>query len=101
MDSFIKVADTEEIPQGRAKVVNLHGRSIAVFNSGGTYYAIDNTCPHKGGPLGEGVVVGTTAVCPWHGWTFDVTTGQCMVNPRLKIACFETKVEGSDILVKE
>jgi nitrite reductase (NADH) small subunit len=100
MDIFVKVAEVDEIPQGHGKVVEIEGRAIAVFNSGGAFYAIDNTCPHKGGPLGEGVVVGNTVICPWHRWTFDVTSGRCTINPMARVACFEIKVEGNDVLIR-
>ncbi len=52
------------------------GREVAVFTYKGTLYAIDNICPHEGGPLGEGSLDDTTVTCPWHGWQFDITTGQ-------------------------
>src|SRR5438105_12098130 len=100
MENFVKVAETSEIPMGHGKVVEVGGYTIAVLNSGGTFYAIDNLCPHKGGPLGEGVVVGNTVICPWHRWIFDVTNGKCLINPIAKVACFELKVEGEDILIK-
>lgn len=100
MSEFTKAAKVGEIAQGMGKVVEINGRAIALFYTNGQYYALDNFCPHKGGPLGEGVVVGTTAICPWHRWPFDVTTGNCMINPAAKVETFEVKVEGDDILVR-
>jgi nitrite reductase/ring-hydroxylating ferredoxin subunit len=69
------VAKTDEIPTGTGKVVFVGDKAIALFNINGTFYAIDNTCPHSGGPLGEGNLIDNFVVCPWHGWEFDVTTG--------------------------
>jgi nitrite reductase/ring-hydroxylating ferredoxin subunit len=80
--SRTKVADVAEVGDGQAKVVEVDGRSVAVFNVAGRFYAIDNLCPHRGGPLGEGDVEGAVVVCPWHGWRWDVTTGVQCQQPR-------------------
>ena len=99
MADFQKVARVEEVPPGQGKVVEVAGRKIALFNSGGKFYATDNTCLHRGGPLGEGHVKENIVSCPWHMWGFDVTTGVCTVNPEFKIETFPVKVEGEEILV--
>ncbi|MCA9471652.1 MAG: nitrite reductase small subunit NirD [Nitrospirales bacterium] len=78
---FITVAKTEEIAPGSCRSVELQERSLALFNLDGTIYALDNTCPHAGGPLGEGTIEGQLVACPWHGWKFDIPTGTCMKNP--------------------
>ncbi len=101
MSDFVKVARISDIPQGKGKVVELNGRAIALFNAGGNFYAMDNCCPHKGAPLAEGVVIDNLVICPWHRWTFDLTSGKCTVNPMAPlVACFEVKVEGEDICLK-
>jgi nitrite reductase (NADH) small subunit len=74
-------------------------RIVALFNVGGEYFALDGVCPHQGGPLGKGKLVGCIVTCPWHGFQFDVTTGQhqtsrSLVHPKLAV-----KVEGDDVLV--
>jgi nitrite reductase (NADH) small subunit len=97
---FVKVARRGEVADGAGKVVEAGGRKIALFNSGGNFYAIDNTCVHQGGPLGEGDVYGTRVVCPWHGWEYDFTTGQSVDDPMTKVASFSVKVVGDDILVE-
>jgi nitrite reductase (NADH) small subunit len=97
---FVKVARRGEVADGAGKVVEAGGRKIALLNSGGNFYAIDNTCVHQGGPLGEGDVYGTRVVCPWHGWEYDFTTGQSVDDPMTKAACFPVKVVGDDILVE-
>ena len=99
MSEFIKVASRSDILAGCGKVVEASGRRLAVFNCDDSFYALDNTCPHRGGPLGEGSVSGTSVTCPWHAWEFDVTTGASLNNPAAKVASFETKVDGDDILV--
>ena len=95
----VKVAKASEIPSGTGKVVEAGGKPIAVFNCDGTFYAIDNTCAHRGGPLGEGSLAGTTVTCPWHGWEYDVKTGACQVDPAITLKSYPVTLEGDDILV--
>lgn len=99
MAHFIKVATTQEIPAGQGKTVEVEGKQIALFNIEGSFHAIDNTCLHRGGPLGEGMLEGSTVTCPWHGWQYDVKTGQNCMNPEMKVGCYQVKTEGEDILV--
>ncbi len=99
MAAFTKVATTSEIPKGSGKVVEVGGKTIAVFNCDGTFYAIDNTCKHRGGPLGEGSLSGTSVTCPWHGWEYDVTSGACSMDASIKVPRFDVKLDGHDILV--
>jgi len=96
---FTKVAKVSEIPLGRGKVVEAGGKTIAVFNCDGAFYAIENACKHRGGPLGEGTLSGTRVTCPWHGWEYDVTSGECALDRSIKAQKFDVKVEGDDILV--
>jgi len=97
---FIKAARCEDIPEGSGKTIQRGGRQLALFHSGGRFYAIDNACMHRGGPLGEGEVYGTRVVCPWHGWEYDFSTGSSIDDPSIKLTCFVVKVEGDDILVE-
>ena len=94
-----KVAKRSEIPPGTGKVVEAGGKTLALFNCEGVFYAVDNTCVHRGGPLGEGSLSGTTVTCPWHGWGYDVATGACQTNPAAKVQRFDVTVEGDDLLV--
>ncbi len=100
MSDFVNVAKTHEINEGEGKVVNVNGKDIAVFNVEGKFYAMDNTCRHKGGPLGEGMLEGNVVTCPWHHWKYDVTTGVSVVNPQIKVDTYEVKVEGDEVKVK-
>jgi len=100
MSELVKVAERGEIPEDRALIVEARGREIALFNVGGTYYAIDNACRHLGGSLGAGEVYGTRVVCPLHGWEYDFTTGASADDPEMRIACFAVKVEGDDVFVE-
>ena len=99
MAGFVKAA-RHEIPENGAKIVGVGDRTIAVFNAGGIFYAIENTCRHQGGPLGEGVVYGTRVICPWHGWEFDFTTGANVDDPTMCVECFTVRVEKNDVLVE-
>ncbi len=101
MPEFVKVAKTDEIPISQAKLVEVNGNEIAVFNVAGSYHAIDNTCTHVGGPLCEGEIAGTEVTCPWHGAVFDVTSGQVLGPPAGEsVARYNVRVEGSDIEVE-
>ena len=72
---FVKVATTEEIPEGSIRHVLVHDKPIALCNVEGHFYAVNAVCPHMGGPLASGRLAGCVVTCPWHGWTFDVRTG--------------------------
>ena len=100
MASFVKAAQTSEIPDGQGKCVEVEGKRIAIFNVDGTYYAIDDVCPHQGGPLSEGELSGTTVTCPWHGWEYDIATGVNRDDSDVAQEKFAVKVEGDDILVE-
>lgn len=84
MPDFIKVATIEEIRPGQAKLVDVNGNEIALFNIGGQFHAIDNNCTHVGGPLCEGEISGSEVTCPWHGATFDITTGRVTGPPAME-----------------
>jgi nitrite reductase (NADH) small subunit len=101
MAKTVKVAQTSDLSPGSGKVVQADGRNIALFNVEGTFYAIDNTCTHRGGPLGEGELSGDTVECPWHGAHFNVTTGGVTRPPApAGVRSFPVKVEGDDVLVE-
>ena len=73
---------------------------VALFNVDGRFYALDGVCPHAGGPLGEGALRGTVVTCPWHGWQFDVVSGENCLNRRMTHASFPVRIEGGDVLVE-
>ena len=68
MGKFVKVATKAEISDQSAKLLKIGDKRIALFNLGGQFYAIDDTCPHADGPLSEGSIEGEEVECPWHGW---------------------------------
>jgi 3-phenylpropionate/trans-cinnamate dioxygenase ferredoxin subunit len=104
------VAAVDEIPPGGRKIVEVHGRSIGVFNLGGAFFALRNRCPHQGGPLCEGRVWGAleserpgeftytrggeVLACIWHGWEFDIRTGQSWCDPvKLRVRSYDVEVQ--------
>lgn len=99
MAAYVRVAGTGDVKPGTGIVAEVNGQQIALFNVEGTYYAIDNVCVHRGGPLGEGDLDGAAVTCPWHGWQFDVKTGGCINNPAAKVVSYPVEVEGTDVKV--
>ena len=73
---------------------------VALFSVGGELFALDGVCPHQGGPLGEGELIGCVVTCPWHGWQFDVRTGQHQLNRTVVQPSFETKTDDGGVWVK-
>jgi len=100
MPRSIRVAAVSELPPGASKEVLADDLVVALFNVGGKFYALDGVCPHAGGPLGEGTLRGTIVTCPWHGWQFDVTSGQNCLNARLMHKSYPVTVDGDDVLVE-
>jgi nitrite reductase (NADH) small subunit len=96
----VRVGSTTDVPAGEGRVVEAGGRTLALFNVEGSFYALDNTCSHRGGPLGEGELDGTVVTCPWHAWRWDVTSGANMNNPAVKMACFPVSVDGEQVWVE-
>ena len=97
--AFTKVASVSDVPEGEGKIVKAGGKEIALFKLEGEFYALDNTCKHMGGPIGEGWLEDAVVTCPWHGWRYDIKTGVCQMFPNVKLDTFAVKVEGDDIFV--
>ncbi|MBI2155554.1 MAG: non-heme iron oxygenase ferredoxin subunit [Candidatus Rokubacteria bacterium] len=95
----VKIAAAHDVAPGEGRVVEAAGRTLALFNVDGTFYAIDNTCSHRGGPLGEGDLDGRIVTCPWHAWRWDVTTGANANNPAVRVPCFPVTVENGAVFV--
>ena len=98
MSTFVKVASTHELAPGQGKLVELESKRIALFRVGDRYYAIDDLCPHRGGPLSEGDLEGEAVVCPWHGAIFDLATGAVVRHPAAAgVTTYAVRVEGEQI----
>jgi len=101
MGTFHKVAETKSLPPGEGMAVEVGEHEIALFNVDGTFYAIGDTCTHRGGPLSEGSLEGTTVTCPWHGANYDVCTGKNLTPPAPgEVPSYTVRVEGNDIQVE-
>ena len=98
MPKLIKVTETKAVAPGKAAAFDVGGQRVAVFNVGGTFYAIEDTCTHDGGPLCEGEVEGTVVTCPWHRATFDLKNGDALGPPAFSgVKSFKVVVEGNDV----
>jgi len=96
----VKVADRSALAAGRALAVEVGGRTIALFDVGGTLRAIDDTCTHAGAGLAEGEVEGGEVVCPWHGARFDLATGEPKCPPATRpVRTYPVQVRGEEIWV--
>jgi nitrite reductase (NADH) small subunit len=100
MPEFLPALAVADLPPGQAAEVTVGGQAVALFNVDGTFHALAGRCPHRGGPLGEGFLDGSEVSCPWHNYTFDVTTGINVVSSDLAVAKFEVKVEAGRVYVK-
>lgn len=101
MGDPVEVAKVGEIAEGEGKLVEIDGKEIALFNSGGEYYAIDNECTHVGGPLSEGDLDGELVTCPWHGSDFNIKTGEVLGPPAEEnVGCYKVVVEEDLIKVE-
>ena len=100
MAEFVKVANLSDLGPGSSMTIEANGKAVALFNVDGAVYALDNTCLHRGGPLGEGFLEGDVVACPWHMWEYNVRTGEKVGDPSLKVATYPVEVEGNDITVQ-
>ena len=99
MAEYRTVCTIDELPVGEGRLFEWEGRSIGVFHGTDGYYAMDDTCLHAGGPLHEGGVQGTTVICPWHHWEFDLKDGSCSLNPYHKLETYEVRVQDGTVQV--
>ncbi|GAA3841468.1 Rieske (2Fe-2S) protein [Brevibacterium ammoniilyticum] len=110
------VCTVDELAPGQRRIVEVEGRSIGVFNVAGRFYALHNGCPHKGGALCEGPICGTTMPtqgtdfeygrdgsivrCAWHGWEFDITTGEALADPKFRARRYPVRVDGEQVVIE-
>jgi nitrite reductase (NADH) small subunit len=97
--AFVPVADLAELLPDEGTIVAVGARRIALFRRGGEVHALDNVCPHAGGPLGLGDLRDGVVSCPFHGWQFDVRTGACVSMPGEGVASWPTRLQGTTVYV--
>ncbi len=101
MSALREVGGKADVAPGKAKLVTVDGKKIALFNVGGHFYALDNTCTHRGGPLSEGTIEGQAVICPWHHSKFDLQTGKVLVGPAtLPVTAYRVVVEGDRVKIE-
>lgn len=96
---YTRVGQVGEVPEGEGRPFEVEGRMIAVFLHEGTYYAMDDCCPHQGAPLSDGLLCDKTVTCSWHGWRFSLDDGQWLDSPRTSVATYPVRVVGDQIEV--
>ena len=98
--ALVRVGALAALPPGSMREVRDGLRQAVVCNVDGVVHALDNVCPHRGGPLAQGALHGRMVVCPFHAWEFDCTTGECDFDPSIKVARLEVRVEAGEIFVE-
>ncbi len=101
MADFVRICAQSELPSAnQVREFTVAGRTLCVANVGGAICVLDGVCPHEGGPLGEGTIEDGRVVCPWHGYAFDVHSGEAQDAPELKAEVFESNVEAGELRAK-
>jgi nitrite reductase/ring-hydroxylating ferredoxin subunit len=101
MSTLREVCRTAEVAPGKSRLVQVDGKKIAVFNVGGHFYALDDTCTHRGGPLSQGAFDAQAVTCPWHGSKFDLKTGKVLQPPATRpVTAYPVVVEGDRVKVE-
>lgn len=98
-DEWVLAGKVSDISEGAAIIFEHENKKIAIFKSGGKFYAIDNTCPHRGGPLAEGHLENLEVTCPWHAWTFNLADGVCTTVPGARVKTYRVKIDGDALKV--
>lgn len=101
MSDYESVGKTSDFEDNVGRAVPLKNRVVAVFRKGDHWYAIDDMCPHMGASLAEGYVDENSVTCPWHAWRFCIVDGTWEDNPRIKVDCFDVKVQDGEVWVRE
>ncbi len=98
----VKIGDVGDLPEeGRAKEFDCAGTTICVARVNGRLAALGNVCPHRGGPIADGVVMDGTIICPWHGWQLDPVTGKSLQVPTAGVDVYGISIEGNEVFVEK
>jgi nitrite reductase (NADH) small subunit len=99
MSGLVKICVRGQLPlRGEAKEFSAGSRTLCIANVDGVIRALDNECPHRGGPLGEGMIEGGKLICPWHAWSFDPATGATDASQE-RVAVYPVTVEAQEVFV--
>ena len=98
---FTVVGKISDFVSGSGQMVVVSGRHVALFRLGDQFHALDNMCLHRGGPLCDGHIDGNAVVtCPWHGWSYEISTGTMVQDPRVGVSRHEVRVDGDHVSVR-
>jgi nitrite reductase/ring-hydroxylating ferredoxin subunit len=101
MGNIVEVAGIDELEPGQAKLIEVDGKEIALFNCNGKYFAIDNECTHVGGPLCEGELDDGKIICPWHGAEFDLKSGKAVAPPAEEdVRTYNVSIDGNTVMIE-
>jgi nitrite reductase/ring-hydroxylating ferredoxin subunit len=97
----VRVAHLDDLPVGQTKLVEVNGERVVLARVGDAVYACSDVCAHRGGPLSDGRLSGARLACPWHGWHFDVRTGECVLPGRgARVPSYPVRVEAGEVWVE-
>ena len=100
MPQWVRLCSALKAPaEGKVVEAETNGVSVCLARLNGDLHALDNWCPHRRGPLGQGWIEGNAVVCPWHSWAFDLTSGVAELPDRARVDVLQVRIEGEDILV--
>jgi nitrite reductase (NADH) small subunit len=99
VNGFVTVARADEVPPGEVRTVRAGDEEIALAHVDGSFYAVQHACIHLHGPLGEGKLDGCVLTCPWHGWQYDVRTGENEFDRAIRLKTYEVQVDDGDVRV--
>lgn len=98
---FIRVGTVEDIPKGEGRCFSVEDRRIAVFHlESGDFRAVDQQCPHRGGPLSDGLLGGDEVICPMHGWKINLSTGALVGTKPVSVPVYPVRIEKGDIVIE-
>lgn len=101
MSEFVRICGKADLPaSSEAREIAVAERMLCIANENGSISVMDNVCPHRGGPLGQGMLEGGKLICPWHAWAFDLKSGEAVHAPQVKVPVYEIKLDGEDVLAK-
>jgi len=101
VNGFVPVGRFEDFVPGQGKMVVVGNRHVALFRLGDEFFALDNLCLHRGGPICEGQIDNNRVVtCPWHGWAYEIRTGTMVQDPRVGLSKHDVQVSGDEVSVR-
>jgi len=97
---FVVVGRVGDFTPGQGRMVVVSGRHVALFRIGDEFFALDNMCLHRGGPLCDGLIENDVVTCPWHGWSYEIKTGTMVQDPRVGVSKHDVRLVGDEISVR-